>query len=451
MNPTGGGNMPKFKDKIDLYDDKGKLLEKDIPLEAISPIVNPAIRKIVNLTKRSVAVSLDGIENALKTGKVGGKGSQILGKSLDYPLTKDAEKIAKKIEETVRVTKGDDTHVKVVAGGKSLLVEVPTQRIDSGAEFVAGISCTASAVVETILEMYKTDMFDGPFVKSAVWGMYPQTIDLAGGNIKSILEVPQKDEGVGYALRNILCNHNVVITKRNAMNSAALSSIFEQAGVWEMGDACGPWERYQLLGLAFQGLNANNLLYSTVKENGKSGTIGSVVATIVGKAVEDKVIKVEKTLPSGYKLYTTDDIPMWNAYAAAGVMAATMVNCGALRGAQAVSSTLLYFNDLIERETGLPGVDFGKVQGTAVGFSFFSHSIYGGGGPGIFNGNHVVTRHSKGFAIPCVSAACALDAGTQMFSPESTSGLMAVFSEIPEFREPIVSVAKAAAEVKGKV
>ncbi len=443
--------MSKFKDKIDLYDDKGKLLEKDIPLEAISPIVNPAIRKIVNLTKRSVAVSLEGIENALKTGKVGGKGRHILGKSLDFPLTKDADKIAKKIEETVRITKGDDTSVKVFAGGKNLLVQVPTQRVESGAEFVAGISCTATAVTEAILEMYKVDMFDGPFVKAAVWGMYPQTIDLEGGNVKSILEVPQKDEGVGYALRNILCNHNVVITKRNAMNSAALSSIFEQAGVWEMGDACGPWERYQLLGFAFQGLNANNLLYSTVKENGKAGTIGTVVASIVGKAVEDKVIKVEKTLPSGYKLYTTDDIPMWNAYIAAGVMAATMVNCGALRGAQAVSSTLLYFNDLVERETGLPGVDFGKVQGTAVGFSFFSHSIYGGGGPGIFNGNHVVTRHSKGFAIPCVSAACALDAGTQMFSPESTSKAMEVFSEITEFREPIVSVAKAAAEVKGKV
>ena len=443
--------MPKFKDKIDLYDDKGKLLEKDIPLEAISPVVNPAISKIVNLTKRSVAVSLEGIESALKTGKVGGKGRQILGKSLDFPLTKDADKIAKKIEETVRITKGDDTAVKVVGGGKSLLVQVPTQRVESGAEFVAGISCTASAVTEAILEMYKVDMFDGPFVKAAVWGMYPQTIDLEGGNVKSILEVPQKDEGVGYALRNILCNHNVVITKRNAMNSAALSSIFEQAGVWEMGDACGPWERYQLLGFAFQGLNANNLLYSTVKENGKSGTVGSVVASIVGKAVEDKVIKVEKTLPSGYKLYTTDDIPMWNAYIAAGVMAATMVNCGALRGAQAVSSTLLYFNDLVERETGLPGVDFGKVQGTAVGFSFFSHSIYGGGGPGIFNGNHVVTRHSKGFAIPCVSAACALDAGTQMFTPESTSKAMEVFSEINEFREPIINVAKAAAEVKGKI
>ncbi len=443
--------MPKYKDKIDLYDDKGKLLEKDVPIEAISPVVNPGIRKIVNLTKRSVAVSLEGIESALKTGKVGGKGRQVLGKSLDLPLVKDADKIAKSVTELVRVSKGDDTSVKVVGGGKSLLVMVPSQRVESGAEFVAGISSTATAITETILDLYKVDMFDGPFVKSAVWGMYPQTIDLEGGNVKSILEVPQKDEGVGYALRNILTNHTVIISKRNTMNAAALSSVFEQAGVWEMGDAIGPWERYQLLGFAYQGLNANNLVYSTVKENGKTGNVGSVVASIVGKAVDDKVIKVEKTLPSGYKVYTTSDIPMWNAYAAAGVMAATMVNCGAIRGAQAVSSTLLYYNDLIERETALPGVDFGKVQGTAVGFSFFSHSIYGGGGPGIFNGNHVVTRHSKGFAIPCVSAACSLDAGTQMFSPESTSGGVAVFSEIPEFREPLIAVAKGAKEIKDKV
>lgn len=443
--------MPKYKDKIDLYDDKGTLLEKDVPLEAVSPIVNPAIRKLINLTKRTVAVNLEGVEHSLHSGKVGGKGRQVLGKQMDLSIVKDADKIAKRVEEFLRVSADDDTSVKVIGGGKNLLVQVPTARIDAGAEYVAGLTCTASAMTEAILSEYKVDMFDGPYVKSAIWGQYPQTLDLEGANIKSILDVPQKDEGLGYALRNILVNHNVIITKRNSMNAAALSSIFEMAGVWEMGDAVGPWERYQLLGLAYQGLNANNLVYSTVKENGKNGTVGSVVASIVGKALEDKVIKVEKTLPSGYKLYNTDDVALWNAYAAAGIMAACMVNCGAMRAAQAVSATLLYYNDLIERETGLPGVDFGKVQGTAVGFSFFSHSIYGGGGPGIFNGNHVVTRHSKGFAIPCVSAACALDAGTQMFSPESTSKLMEVFSEIPEFREPIVNVAKAAATIKGKV
>ena len=72
---------------------------------------------------------------------------------------------------------------------------------------------------------------------------------------------------------------------------------------------------------------------------------------------------------------------LWNAYVSAGTLAATIVNCGAGRFVQAVSSTLLYFNDMIEHETGLPSSDFGRVMGTAVGFSFFSHSIYGGGGP----------------------------------------------------------------------
>jgi methyl-coenzyme M reductase beta subunit len=141
----------------------------------------------------------------------------------------------------------------------------------------------------------------------------------------------------------------------------------------------------------------------------------------------------------------TDDVPAWNGYAASCTLAATIVNCGAARGAQAVSSTLLYANDLLEHETGLPGCDFGKVMGTAVGFSFFSHSIYGGGGPGVFNGNHIVTRHSKGFAVPCVAAAVAIDAGTQMFSVEATSKLIGiVYGEIPEFKDPITAVAKAA-------
>jgi len=186
------------------------------------------------------------------------------------------------------------------------------------------------------------------------------------------------------------------------------------------------------------------MVYDLVKSNGKTGTIGTVVHSVVERAVEDKVIKAGEKLPSGFVMYEAVDVPMWNAYCAAGTLAATMVNCGALRGAQAVSSTLLYFNDVIEKETALPGCDWGKVMGTAVGFSFFSHSIYGGGGPGVFNGNHVVTRHSRGFAIPCVSAAVALDAGTQMFTPEMTSGLVgAVYGEIKEFREPIVAVAEA--------
>src|SRR5674476_761625 len=269
-------------------------------------------------------------------------------------------------------------------------------------------------------------------------------MSMDGGNIVTIMSIPQNNEGLGYALRNIPANHAAMMTHRNAMQGAALTATFEQAGEFEMGMAIGPFERAQLLGFAYQGLNANNLVYDLVKKNGQTGTIGTVVQSLVERGIEDKVIKAGKQGKSGYIFYETKDPMLWNAYAAAGTLAATMVNCGAGRFAQAVSSSLLYFNDLLEHETGLPGCDYGRVMGVAVGFSFFSHSIYGGGSPGVFNGNHVVTRHSRGFAIPCVCAAVALDAGTQMFTIESTSGLIGdVFGGIKEFREPIKAVAGA--------
>ncbi len=117
-------------------------------------------------------------------------------------------------------------------------------------------------------------MFDGSYVKSAVWGTYPQTMDMKGGNIISILSIPQNNEGLGYALRNIPANTAVMMTHRNAMQGAALSATFEQAGEFEMGAAIGPFERAQLLLYAYQGLNANNIVYDLVKANGKTGTIG---------------------------------------------------------------------------------------------------------------------------------------------------------------------------------
>jgi methyl-coenzyme M reductase beta subunit len=248
-----------------------------------------------------------------------------------------------------------------------------------------------------------------------------------------------------------MVNHVVAATLKNTLQTTALSSILEQSAMFEMGDAVGAFERMHLLGLAYQGMNADNMVYDLVKANGKTGTVGSVIVDTVDKAKEDGVIGVEKEL-NGFSVYGTDDLAKWNAYAAAGLQAATIVNQGAARAAQGVSSTILYYNDILEFETGLPSVDFGRAEGVAVGFSFFSHSIYGGGGPGIFNGNHIVTRHSKGFAIPPVAAAMSLDAGTQMFSPEATSGLIKeVFSQVDEFREPLKYVNEAAAEIKNQI
>jgi methyl-coenzyme M reductase beta subunit len=431
-------------DKIDIYDDRGKLLESGVDLMDIAPTRNAAIQNIIKDTKRTVAVNLAGIEKALESGKMGGLGRKILGRELKYDVVANASAIQDAVKGFVMAKEGDDTNVKVLAGGKQLLVQVPSVRALVGADYVSASTVTGAAVVQAIIDMYKTDMFDAPIVKSAVWGSYPQTMDMMGGNIASILSIPQNNEGLGFSLRNITTNHVAAITGKKAMNAAALSSIFEQVGMYEMGNAVGPFERHQLLGLAFQGLNANNIVFDLVKENGKNGTIGTVVQSVVDKALEAGIISVDKTAPSGYNFYKANDVSMWNACAAAGQLAATMVNCGAARAAQNVSSTLLYFNDILEKETGLPGCDMGRSQGTAVGFSFFSHSIYGGGGPGIFNGNHVVTRHSRGFAIPCVCAAVSLDAGTQMFTVEKTSALVgSVFGSIPEFKEPIKAVAGA--------
>ena len=431
-----------MSDKIDLYSDRGVLLKSDVDLSAVSPLKNAAMQRLISLTKRTVAVNLAGIEGGLKTGKIAGGRRQIKGRELNYDVVANANALADKIKGLLQVAPGDDTNVRVLGGGKQLLVQVPTARVNAASEFVVGLTAAASATVEALIGQFKVGIVEAPMVHASVWGEYPQTVGMSGGNVASVLNIPQNDEGLGFALRNVMANHLAAITKRNAMNAAALASIYEQIGEFEMGNAMGIFERHQLLGMAYQGLNANNMVYNCVKANGKTGTIGTVVQSTVAAALEDKVIKAGKK--GGYfTFYETKDPMMWNAYAAAGTMAATMVNCGAGRFAQAVSSTLLYFNDLLEHETGLPSCDYGRVMGTAVGFSFFSQSIYGGGGPGVFNGNHIVTRHSAGFAIPCVCVACALDGGTQMFGPEQTAKVYQdTFGQIDEFKMPIQAIAK---------
>ncbi|HTX61887.1 MAG TPA: coenzyme-B sulfoethylthiotransferase subunit beta [Methanobacterium sp.] len=442
--------MAKFEDKIDLYDARGNLVESDVPLEALSPLRNPAIKKIVQGIKRTVALNLEGTQNALANAKVGGPANKIMGREIDIDIVGNAEAIAEKAKAMIQVEEGDNTNVELLAGGKRALVQLPTARFESAAEYSATPLVTASAFIQAILDVCDVDMYDANMVKAAILGRYPQSVEYLGGNLATMLDLPQKLEGPGYALRNIMVNHVVAATLKNTLQTTALSSILEQSAMFEMGDAVGKFERMHLLGLAYQGMNADNMVLDLVKENG-NGTVGSVIESMVEKANADGVIGVEKDL-NGFNVYGTDDLAKWNAYAAAGLQAATMVNQGAARAAQGVSSTILYYNDILEFETGLPSVDFGRAEGVAVGFSFFSHSIYGGGGPGIFNGNHIVTRHSKGFAIPPVAAAMALDAGTQMFSPESTSGLIKeVFSQVDAFREPLKYVNEAAAEIKNQI
>ncbi|HHX99771.1 MAG TPA: coenzyme-B sulfoethylthiotransferase subunit beta [Methanothermobacter sp.] len=443
--------MPTYEDKIDLYGADGKLLESDVPLEAVSPMLNPTIENIVQEVKRSVAVNLSGIEKSLEKAAYGGKSNFIPGRELKLPVVENVDIIAEKIEKMIRIDDEDDFNLKLINKGDQLLVQLPSQRLKMAGDYTVSTMVTGSAVVQAIIDTFNVDKFEASSVKTAVLGKYPQSVDFSGANVTALLGPPQMLEGMGYGLRNITANHVVAITKKNTLNAVALSSLLEQTANFEMGDAVGAFERFHLLGLAYQGLNANNLVFDLVKQNGK-GTVGTVVTSLVERALDDGVIKVAKTMPSGYKIYEPVDWALWNAYAAAGLISSVIVNIGASRAAQGVASTLLYYNDILEFETSLPGVDYGRVEGTGVGMSFFSHSIYGGGGPGIFHGNHVVTRHSKGFAIPCTAAAMCLDAGTQMFSPEMTSGMVGnIYSDIEYFKEPLKYVADGAREIKKQI
>jgi methyl-coenzyme M reductase beta subunit len=443
--------MAKFDDKVDLYDDRGTLVDSNVPIEALSPVRNPAIQKIVTGIKRTVAVNLEGIENSLRNAAVGGKSSKILGREMDLDITGNADAIAASLKDMIKVTDDDDTNVELISNGKRILVQVPSKRIDASAEYSVATLATSNALIQSIINNLDVSMYDANMVKAAVLGTYPQSVDYGGSNIATMLNVPQKLEGPGYSFRNITANHIVAATLKNSFQATALASILEQTAMFEMGDAIGAFERMHLLGLAYQGMNADNLVLGLVQDNATNSSVGDIMTDTIAKASDDGIITVEKDL-NGFNVYQTDDLAKWNAYVAAGSVAATMVNVAAARAAQGIPSTLLYFNDSIEFATGLPGLDFGRGEGVAVGFSFFSHSIYGGGGPGLFNGNHIVTRHSKGFTIPCVAAGMSLDAGTQLFSPEATSGLIKeVYSRIDEFREPLKYVAEAASDIKGDI
>jgi len=440
-------DMAKAEDKVDLYDDRGNMLVSDVPIGALSPLKNPAIKRIINYTIRMGAVDLAKLETRLKTGVLGGAGMQIRGVAQDLPIVDKADEIAKEVEDILRVEEDDDTRVELIAGKKRMLVAAPTSRILT--DYSVGLTAPCAALTHAIIDVFDVSMWNAPIVKAAVWGMYPQNPDPGDGGcaVKMLVDVPMKNEGMGYVLRNIPVNHLAATVRKRAIQGASLTMILEKAAQWEMGNAIGPFERGHLLDLAFEGLNANNMVHDLIKENA-SGTLADIVYATVERAKADGLIKEKKKLASGYVVYDTDDMQMWNAYTSAGMLAAVCQNAAALRAGQAVPSNIMYFNEMIEHETALPGVDYGMAQGTSVSSSFFSHSIYGGGGPGVFYGNHIVTRHAKGQFIPCFCAAMCIDADTMYFTPARTSALYGeVLGAIPEFAEPMKAVAEGAKEI----
>ncbi len=173
--------MAKYKDKVDLYDDRGKLIEKDVPLDALSPLNNAAIKRTISLTKRTIAVNLEGIEKGLKTGAVGGL--TVPGRVLDIAVVANADKLTKRIADIIKAGKDDDSEVKTMADGKRMIVTVPSVRMEAGAEYTTGFTTVAAAVTEAIIDQFNVNMFEASMVKGAVWGRYPQTINMLGSNL----------------------------------------------------------------------------------------------------------------------------------------------------------------------------------------------------------------------------------------------------------------------------
>ncbi|MHA1266721.1 MAG: coenzyme-B sulfoethylthiotransferase subunit beta [Candidatus Helarchaeota archaeon] len=460
-----------MKDVVDIYDDEGNVYE-NIPVDAFSPLYNPYIGKIIRFIKRTAFISLEQLQQNIQQGRYGEmtalrkdeiQMTQYIRKwNILKAASEIAETVKRKIDLNPNFNGGESgAETRLLMGGKLLMVTLPERRVDLAASNAPLFTITGVALAQAITEIFdvhlEEDQDGCALIKTAIFGRFPQTREF-GSNcpLFAFMKPPQMEEGIGTLFRSMMVNHIVALANYRTFDAAALASIFEQAGQFEMGNALGWFERYHLLGMVYQGFNANNLVMDLIKENAE-GTVGDVVQSLMKRAIKDGLLYLKSNKypivqPSGYKLYSTRDYPLWNAYSVAAALAAVIVNVGASRACQGVSAALAMFSDLLSFASGgLPDPDAGRLMGTALGYSFYTHSIYGGAGPGAFTMDHVITRHTSGFLTPCAAAAMCLDAGTQIFAPKVTSGnYLKLRKELPLFTEPHRKVAEAALKIKNK-
>ncbi len=414
--------------KLDFYDENGKLIAENVSLDSLELRSNETLKKLLGTFRRTVFIDLNALENVLKNGSVGGEmivGNEckILGVELDLPILENKDILVEKLKKYL-----DTDEIKTIDG--LLVIKLPYRDIEIACDSVSSpILRTSVALTQAIVECFNLDIFDGiDMIKTALLGRYPQSVTPTG-LLKSFLKVPTKIEGLSSSYRSLSVNDIVALSGKKVFDSVALAWLLEYASATENGYSVGWYKRLYQLGFAYQGLNANNLTYELVKECGK-GSIYDVVQALIHRALEDKVME------NSGKSYRPKDVALWNAYAASGQLAATIVGAGAIRSAQSAGSIISSYNDLIQIFTGLPSVEFGRVMGSAIFMNWLSHSIYGGGGAGVFSGEHVSVKGSRGFLIPCLCAAMCFDVGTQLFTPDTVSKIMfKIRKALPEFSE----------------
>ncbi len=459
-------------DKVDIYNDENECIGKDIPVKAFSPLYNPYIASVIRFIKRTAFISLEQLQQNYQKGRYGEMTAlrkdeiQMEQYIRKWNILKAAPEIAEKVKEKIALNKNfnggeGSADVKLVMGGKLMMVTLPERRIDLAASSAPLFTITGVALAQAITEIFDVNIDDDAdgctLIKTGIFGRFPQTREFGSNSpLFAFMRPPQMEEGIGTLFRSMMVNHVVALAKYRTFDAAALATILEQAGQYEMGNALGWYERYHLLGMVYQGFNANNLVMDLIKENAE-GTVGDVVQSLMKRALKDKLLylksdKYPTVQPSGYRMYSTKDYALWNAYSVAGTLAAVCVNVGAARACQGVSAAISMFCDLLSFASGgLPDPDAGRLMGTALGYSFYTHSIYGGAGPGAFTMDHVITRHSSGFLTPCAAAAMCLDAGTQIFQPKVTSGnYLKLRKDLPLFTEPHRKAAEAALSIKDK-
>ena len=459
-------------DVVDIYTDENECIGTNIPVKAFSPLYNPYIGQIIRLIKRTAFVSLEQLQQNYQKGRYGETTAlrkdeiQMEQYIRKWNILKNASEIAERLQEKISINPnfvddGGGAEVRVLMDGKLLMVTLPERRIYLAASEAPLYTVTGVALAQVITELFDVNIerdADGcALIKTGIFGRYPQTREFGSNSpIFAFMGAPQAEEGIGTQYRSMMINHIAALANNRTFDAVALASILEQAGQFEMGNALGWFERYHLLGMTYQGFNANNLVMDLIKENAE-GTVGDVVQSIIKRGLKDNLLYLKSNdyptvQPSGYRMYSTRDYPLWNAYSVAGALAASIVNIGASRACQGVSAAISMYSDLLSFASGgLPDPDAGRLMGTALGFSFYTHSIYGGAGPGAFTMDNVIVRHTSGFLTPCVAAAMCLDAGTQIFAPKVTSAnYYKLRKEIPLFTEPHRKIAEAALSIKDK-
>ncbi len=460
----------KYEDKIDIYDDRGQCLAEDLPIETLSPLNNPYIIQVLNLFKGTAFINLRKIEIMLHEGAIGYTSASRQDEicmpwySRDWEIVENASTIAAGIRKRIKVKKNgtdEKSLVQILPGNDVLMVKIPAQRMAAAASRDPALTLTASALGQTLCEIFDVNPNTDPdgvnVIKNIIVGRYPQTIGFQPDNpVFTFLRPSSIQEGLGTGFKTITINHIVALAEKRTFDAVVLTSILEQAAQFEMGNALGWFERYNLLGFAYQGLNGDRVVLDLIEEN-KEGTVGDVVSSLIRIGLEDGIIKTGRGFPhklfSGYRLYSTKDYPLWNAYTCAGLLAACIVNVGASRAAQSVASVFSGFSDLCMFESGgLPDPDCGRIMGIGLGLTKYSHNEGGTGGIGALTLDHNLIRHSSGFVSPCLAAAMCLDSGTQLSRPEITSGIFFRAKEVlPILKEPLKKIVEAAEEIKSSV